>query len=855
MKQHGLQFYNSPILSLQERRRLVLALAIGIFTATILGAPHEIWSAMAKDCNGQTPLPTNVRLITPGAEVPEAFARFAGAWIGAWRDQKERRVLCHTLVIEEVLPNGYSKVIYSIGTHAAWNIRQPNFWRVTGRIVDGVLRFHLPVTARPSLAYRFDGETLLGTGRVSRVSLARIADIGEVNCGSQFRDIPQAPAPDGSRDRLRADDLLASVYKGDSPVHNNYFLPIGKAAPALHVFKGSLSVGAWSMFSANHGCAGLTTSRPAFSAAFFTHGEHLVPVVRDILQPPGTIILSPGKVWSEPGDRGMSRASFPFVLVNQFSNEAHNGLASFLYDDTGVSALRLQVVQETAAWAKFDSWGQAPMTYTPDPLPDENTQRAQFVAELKQQTPIRPWSELPKSAKATTALLERFDGDAIPEDISANGLIVDGVVYLRGCNTRYGPYPYCRDMRHGVFSVTKSLGAAVALLRLAQKYGDEVFDLKIKDYVPVTADHDGWERVTFGDALNMATGIGDLVPEREPNDPLADENKPKMFKWERARTAKEKLDVSFSYGKHSWGPGEVLRYNSTHTFVLAAAMDNFLKQRAGANVHLWDMVTNEVLHPIGIFHAPMMHTVEADGGRGIPLFAIGLYPTIDDIAKLITLLQNGGRYQDRQLLSAAKLAEALDKSGTVGLPTGERNRFGDVRYHLSFWSVPYKTDDGCFFQIPYMAGYGGNLVILLPNGLSAFRFADGFNFDVEAMVLAGESLRRFCSAPPAQITPSAKRQPLTVGELNAVFSGHTFYGEGGNMFAADDGVIYRSSKDGNNVGKWRILSDGKFCRAWWERQQERCYVVYQEGESLELYPTDRWGKVLVRRAPGNPEGY
>jgi hypothetical protein len=64
------------------------------------------------------------------------------------------------------------------------------------------------------------------------------------------------------------------------------------------------------------------------------------------------------------------------------------------------------------------------------------------------------------------------------------------------------------------------------------------------------------------------------------------------------------------------------------------------------------------------------------------------------------------------------------------------------------------------------------------------------------------------------------------------------------MFTANDGVIYRSSKDGNNVGKWRILSDGKFCRAWWERQQERCYVVYQEGETLELYPTDRMGKGL-----------
>jgi hypothetical protein len=34
--------------------------------------------------------------------------------------------------------------------------------------------------------------------------------------------------------------------------------------------------------------------------------------------------------------------------------------------------------------------------------------------------------------------------------------------------------------------VTKSLGATVALLRLAQTYGDQVFELKIKEYVTVT---------------------------------------------------------------------------------------------------------------------------------------------------------------------------------------------------------------------------------------------------------------------------------------------------------------------------------------------------------------------------------
>ena len=88
-------------------------------------------------------------------------------------------------------------------------------------------------------------------------------------------------------------------------------------------------------------------------------------------------------------------------------------------------------------------------------------------------------------------------------------------------------------------------------------------------------------------------------------------------------------------------------------------MDSFLKRQAGPQAHLWDMVVAEVFRPLGIFHAPMLHTQEADGGRGIPLLDHGLYPTIDDLAKLTTLLQHGGQHQGQPLLSATKLAEAL----------------------------------------------------------------------------------------------------------------------------------------------------------------------------------------------------
>jgi CubicO group peptidase (beta-lactamase class C family) len=278
---------------------------------------------------------------------------------------------------------------------------------------------------------------------------------------------------------------------------------------------------------------------------------------------------------------------------------------------------------------------------------------------------------------------------------------------------------------------------------LAQKYGDQVFDLKVKDYVTVTAPHDGWEHVTFKDALNMATGIGASWPQRDLTRPHGDEQQPKFDIWLRAQTAWEKLALAFSYEKYPWGPGKVLRYSSINTFVLAAAMDRFLKQQAGPNAHVWEMVVADVYQPIGVFHLPTWHTQEADGGRGIPLLGYGLYPTLGDIAKLTVLLHNGGQHQSRQLLSAAKLAEALYKTEARGLPSGLMNQFGEGQYHLSFWSVPHRTADGCSFQIPFMAGWGGNLVVLLPNGITAFRLTDGHSHDMEAVVLVGEAIRPF----------------------------------------------------------------------------------------------------------------
>ena len=99
-----------------------------------------------------------------------------------------------------------------------------------------------------------------------------------------------------------------------------------------------------------------------------------------------------------------------------------------------------------------------------------------------------------------------------------------------------------------------------------------------------------------------------------------------MVRWVRLKSAREKIQGALDYGTYPWGPGAVLRYNSTQTFLLAVAMDAYLKRREGPGVHLWDMVRREVFQPIGIAHAPKLHTIEADGSRGIPLLGYDVGP-------------------------------------------------------------------------------------------------------------------------------------------------------------------------------------------------------------------------------------
>jgi len=563
------------------------------------------------------------------------------------------------------------------------------------------------------------------------------------------------------RDSLGYTELMSAEFIPRGPVENHYYMPQTGAAKALHRLSGTISIPEHAMQTEPAvlrpvELAGKKTQLfPGVELQLVSHDQYLVPVQRDLIVASNgesfwQIQISPGRVWSEQEDKGMSRASFPFFLTSIIENETYNGVATFLYDDDSVSQLRYQIVQQLSPFM-LETWfvasSQIEIDHRPAAIAEE-TLIEDFSNELHDRPVWRDWSELEE--KYGAELFANFDSGIDPKLVVTSGLIIDGEVYVRSMATPYGDYPYPREMRHGVWSVTKSAAGFVTLSRMAQKYGDEILDYSVKNYVDVTAEHDGWDQVTFRHAMSMATGVGTGTLDVNPNNiGVGDASNPEnnagidaYMAWYLAPTLKEKLDEVFKIPSYPWGPGEHARYRDRDIFTLSAAIDGLYREKEGESADYWQMMLDEVYSPIGIHHMPKSRTREPDG-HGVPLLAWGIYMTIDDIAKIGGLLQKGGANEGKQLLSQAVLAEALYETDVRGLPTGGENEFGKHTYHLSFWHQPFTSGSGHHYSVPQMSGYGGNIVQLMPNGIIGFRIGNGGNKPLEQMMIVADKIRPF----------------------------------------------------------------------------------------------------------------
>jgi hypothetical protein len=145
-------------------------------------------------------------------------------------------------------------------------------------------------------------------------------------------------------------------------IDNAAFLPSAGAQAAAEAFEGVLVLGETTMltepavFKSSDVLGANPQVFPGVTLGFATDGGYLVPAEQGVIRYGSIhagksfwdVIVQPGTVWSEPGDDGWSRASFPLALVHSIEGETHNGVGMFLYRGEEVSDLRVQITQQTS---------------------------------------------------------------------------------------------------------------------------------------------------------------------------------------------------------------------------------------------------------------------------------------------------------------------------------------------------------------------------------------------------------------------------------------------------------------------------------------------------------------------------
>jgi hypothetical protein len=513
---------------------------------------------------------------------------------------------------------------------------------------------------------------------------------------------------------------LVSPVSPTGPVDEGAFAMPADAEPPVHQFRGTLQLHDEATTGGYTAIVGSGDSAsehlPAMSVQLVQSGTWLIPT-RQGLQitgnPAWNVIVGPGRVWQEPGDLGLTRATFPFTLVERNQNCTHNGVMALLFDDHQVSYVRYQVTQETCLYRKFDMWGQLPATYRPQTVANADQVRARMASWLSGRIPTRPIESLahdyPDAGIDLSAL-----GSGVT---TAYGVYFRGIDYVAGCATRYGIYAYCDQMRLPSYSTAKSTFAALAAMRLGQLFGaDRIQGLKIADLVPEHLLGDRWDDVTLKNALDMATGhyISSLDQ--------VDESSPPEERFLSAEPYSEKIATAFGGFPYREPPGRRWVYQSHDTFIATRAMTNFIGQ------DLFAYMRRSVYQPAGMSEG-FMQTLRTDNSpNGQPMGYNGLFYNRDDIAKLIRLITDDhGRLAGRQLLDPSMLDAALQRTPEHGLPT-ETGFF----YNTGFWAKHITPTEfpqyNCSFWVPFMSGYGGITVAMLPNGATYWYFSDNNNF-------------------------------------------------------------------------------------------------------------------------------
>ncbi|MCF6291842.1 MAG: hypothetical protein L3J04_00455 [Robiginitomaculum sp.] len=482
---------------------------------------------------------------------------------------------------------------------------------------------------------------------------------------------------------------------------------------------------------------------PGFDLSFVQVGDRLVPKTRGLIRTDNEawdILVEPGRIWLEPGDAGFSRAALPFSLQERNANCTHNGVLSFLIKADGeTSRAAYQIVSETCLYFQYDMWGTGSIIYAPGAVYNAKGLRAAFTQELQNKMPTRAFSALATDHSGLDVSAFASSDDVTPEAMTAYGVILDGVHYLGGCETRYGAYPFCDNLAIPSYSLAKSIFAGLSMMRLKKLYPEAETAL-IETYVPQCAKA-GWSGIGFGHALDMATGRYSSTKSEK------DENAAVQDGFFIAPDHKRKINRACSLYPRKSKPGTKWVYHTTDHYVLGTAMQGFWRERRGIDADIYqDLLVDPIWKALNL--SPLSYkTRRTRDAVAQPYVGWGLTFTPDDLAKISQFIAvDHGQINGVDVIDTDALRSALQMDpADPGLPASGK----DFRYNNGFWAWDASSvlKQKVALWVPFMSGFGGLSVVLMPNGMVDYYISDNNQYAWAKAVIAANAYHEFPMEP------------------------------------------------------------------------------------------------------------
>ena len=393
----------------------------------------------------------------------------------------------------------------------------------------------------------------------------------------------------------------------------------------------------------------------------------------------------------------------PIALVGKDENCTHQGM--IIIENNTAS---YQIATETCQYFQFNALGSTKINITTKDTNNSPSVITAYVNEINNRLPEKSLDKLSEDYPHLDPMIFSQLDYIQPSSMTAFGTVLRGTHYVSDCPTRAAAFPDCSHMPLPSYSLAKSIIGGIGLMRL-EALQPGVKNLLVKDLVPECS---AWGAITLQHLLNNTTG---RYGSSRPN---SDENK-HLLSFMNKTSAEAKTKHVCNRYKVKKQPGEQWVYHTTDFWLLGVAMQNFWREKHGEDADFYNDVLIPLWHRLGL--SPLLDQPHRQQGQ--PLTGWGLTLLRSDIAKLASALSSKEsvftQQLDHSMFSKAMQVDPSDRGAVAGSKS--------LRFKHGFWAWNAASSLGCAKEkwLPFMSGYGGISVVLLPDGDVYYYLSDG----------------------------------------------------------------------------------------------------------------------------------